>query len=1849
VADPNVCQYWSPLEPKVCKYWNGICTYVSEADGSRAEYYPYCNLIGTKSICDQYDAGLGEGESTTEARCILPDVHRHVVDRLSQDGSKWVTIPAVDGDGNYVSLTDADYSRITKYNKDHCKFGSGDGTSVECSAFSPYHLGFSTIQPDDKDATLGYDQEGYTTGSGLTYRLPLSYEVFNLRAILSKCYWWDESYEEFTIYPDTGQVKPIEFKCTHPDSGYVNTFSEFRKDDINRRYVPPCNGCKPECQYYTGVCWQYCIDEKMRQGDKVLAEQILELRYYLRKNRWNAHKFAKAFKDPQIYAWAGTLKYAYDVNSPLSIVNWNIDAYKTEITDFEDFEVSAQGERLTTGTKEKDGKEDYPTLVRALNRGPFTPLIRNKFYKDSSNMKTFEASSLSHDSVLLVGDVFFQSPTYAINLSDPDLSFLANQFRTFFYKQTGSDNPDDLIRAVNDGTAEFEAEEHYYESMSEVKAAFKVQEEFDDFYDRFDKAITRLITYWPEKVSTNELSEDFVDFNMFYIDVPTFWGENIIMVLNQGSGRWEFDLLHLNKLFCGGVIAQTSFELRGEGDATIDYLPNYEQDFFAHTNNNGLITFEFKPFDNKEGKSAVASYVYNDYACEVLPANPLQIEETTSYHLGYTLYKVELELTTIENEYIRFMGNAGYAIVEIPDENIHNVHKDWEVENLKLVVTTGYTEEGNPITETIDMEIFEKCTDRLETNQMIVRPKNISEFKTPCEVELTFDSLYYYEKRSFGEEPELVGEPVREDFLGEDDNVVYVDSASIKKVGDHYELTEFGRYTLLISVVYKGAVTNRIKGVMRTKMLTWVRQPFCRDVEIQYSWTADYRHARLLPEYVCYGKTSFKFDNELITRTYTPLCGDHNLHPLTGTGPMWYPYNSCEEVAPYPVDQLLGRVTSLTNMPMEVFTDEESDHGAHDMRMLGPQGKFGEICGNHASVWNCTCDWSYCNYYKAGEENRFTGWGRYRCGLDAEAKTECTKNGGDLPKFGNPFRDFLRSFRSIDNVFYYRLQGTEYSRRQKWLPLYYFYNNADITAELAGYYPCELYTKDLNSPFVHPMGLYLADGQIEGVNISESIEDDRYDFDDVFKVNYTKTPIKYPYPTNLQFEGASLLIPYYTYKDLPGVGDKSIQWAWQEIWKSIERENPDISLIFEDYDLYDQYSDVGSNSASGDSLEVDEESFKVEEVIITLPYTLDTLYKDTKYKDTKMPFNLKGPFSFCEIEHPPYEYDAFLKEHRLVLEEDNYMIFLIAPPRNDDGSYSDPKFYLQIAHPSALSPGTKEFPLNPVPPPIGIGDARAFGTSGDWDDVGGDVYGICTNSPWTNEVDLFHVAVDTEEEKAEEEDRVIVIYDDIGDKVKTYYQRGLKVSIDENSLKYLPKVKELMNTSRYEVEFSKTPTYISETNKYASIEPGEPYPVEHCFEFGYYAEDEELDFIFHFDNANYKAAVERIVIMYKFGSEVIEVDKDENPTKRRFFHRPALELAHSDAGLIYDDVYSINGMQISTITDVGVLDDDSKVDEKPFVVEYNATAAEILDPHDKWRVRLRVKPRANELEEHQINPSDEQVVFIKCIYVYDSSYRTAREDIETHERKYRISSGFHGDFPPHGYESGLLLRPVAPTIPEYSTVYQRDTVGGIVGQGGLDDDHKTMNKIRGRLMFECHEDEEPLPVNTLEKMEQEQEEIYNDIAIKNGATSFSLKAVIPPGFNYKLEEAGAHYPELWRCQFLNTMILPLTPVEAAKPYSPEGFYFDWDFSNFHWEARCAGSQFGVFSVGSRQVFEYKLYSAFDPDLTFTPEWAIVVYYNSIGKLLVSPWDYLKNIVETREGFAERELANLSYPPPVEAF
>jgi hypothetical protein len=207
---------------------------------------------------------------------------------------------------------------------------------------------------------------------------------------------------------------------------------------------------------------------------------------------------------------------------------------------------------------------------------------------------------------------------------------------------------------------------------------------------------------------------------------------------------------------------------------------------------------------------------------------------------------------------------------------------------------------------------------------------------------------------------------------------------------------------------------------------------------------------------------------------------------------------------------------------------------------------------------------------------------------------------------------------------------------------------------------------------------------------------------------------------------------------------------------------------------------------------------------------------------------------------------------------------------------------------------------------------------------------------------------------------------------------------------------------------------------------------------------------------------------------------------------------------------------------------------------------------------------------------------------------------------------------------------------------------GLIGSAG---ELKSMNKIRGRIMKETHDDKEGLPVNTLSSMEQEQKRIYDEIAVKEGSTSFSMRSVAPPGLEDKLEEVGATFPGSWTCNFKNTIVLPLSSLDKPVPYSACGEFWDWDFSDFHWESRCAGSTSGPFSVGSREVFEYRLFSACDGEALAGAQDALNVYYQGIGKLLVVGMNYLvggspSEIAATK---AESNETTYSNPSPVDTY
>jgi len=814
----------------------------------------------------------------------------------------------------------------------------------------------------------------------------------------------------------------------------------------------------------------------------------------------------------------------------------------------------------------------------------------------------------------------------------------------------------------------------------------------------------------------------------------------------------------------------------------------------------------------------------------------------------------------------------------------------------------------------------------------------------------------------------------------------------------------------------------------------------------------------------------------------------------------------------------------------------------------------------------------------------------YRGGLQGNELFKCIANGGDPPKFGNVFRDFLRTFRSMDNVDYYYFSGRQFLRRRKWLPMPEFYALSDVTADTNDY-PFLSYSSndfyDDGGSFVHPMGLMLANSKIEDVDIGEELNLERYKFEEVFDTHSSTASLYYPYPKSpcLKMVGGELrpIMSWYTYKDysgkvpegedVPEGGDASsysIQWAWREIWKDINR------LGKREIDYYD----AGITECCQKSKPLED---------------TDKYVKHT----------------FFDYYYPPYKYDCTLKEHQLVCDErieGSFYTVFVSPPSFD-------LFYNAVSEQYII--------YNYFTVSIDENQKRSFDLDGNWDIINQRdtwdavdywTYQVCTKDWFIdmsvpnigNDVTLFtdcypvleyylekacrpdgdYIACNLHDEKTQkafrEAGRVIESYDDVGELVEEFYSRGLQVALNKDKLAYLPLFTSLLDFDKYDIKFSNSPEIFTESkyiigSKYDGAVTGEWFSNnEYCYRINYMCDNtEEIEISFKIlkDIEGAVAlkdsgigAITRIECTYLFGAE--EDSEEYNKKAMKFsgnlFHIPSVSISVWGASEGHLTRYECTGMSLANKEDNGVREElcsyNFELDGKDiYDVKYSEaqmrwemiTHASKLDLTRYVKIQFNVTPTGEEinkksgLKDYYSNCNN--LVSIQCIKLYHTNFASGEEQIETYERKYNISSGKHGDFPPHGYNStGSLLYP---SLTDASTVYQKDSIGGVVGMPDSSGACKTMNKCRGRIMGKCHVDKESFieadffqggesggggagrsfggdgesfgggGEADLYEWEGKQKKIH-DAVVDSGDVSFQMTAVCPPGIKEYLDKAG---------------------------------------------------------------------------------------------------------------------------------
>ena len=1634
----NICQYWCDYEPSVCSNWNdGKCI------DTEAANYPYCNRIGTMVECTSYEGNAGAKIN----RCILPDPRRHTCNKNT--GKKWTSI--LNGK--------VDYSDISGYNEFQC---DGSGTDTTCSGYSPHHLGFGIIQPSsDEDISLQYPEKPCLTGDELGYRLPTHLVVYNIRAKLSKCHWWKADSGVFTVNPQTGKSELSEWKCQC-------TVDTTKYNDFSNEFGPPCNGAKPECSNYTGICWVYCIDEKLEFGDPILAEQIHELRYYHREDDWTVEAIEKLFIDEgYLYTWddkdptkdeeiaendtevngslKGFISEKLDENGNLE--EYEIPSIKVSMSTFDKFTLDHEDLVLSTGTTVDSELENYPTLIRELQQLPLSPIIKSKFnsiqsgfYNDSDPINIFETPYLNKTTkITICAKLFYSSQAYALNLSDKELSTV-------------------LPREL-----------YYFDDVYSIEAALS-DENFNGFKKRFSNTMDALLNIFPDKIIYNSFSQE--DFT-FLADIEILGSDqtadgsnnNTFIVIQEYGGYATYDKITVRKSVIGGVVIQTSFNIEGEGNDVIPPVPHFEKSFMAEKNDNAKINFQFCPFIT-DGYTTEALYLYNDALYE----DPKQGTNL----IAHKLYKSTEPSYVLGSHEFKMVGSNGLILIILDHPYINNIFRPWEVESIFVA--------------DCEMEIFKHSSEgTIPVNQLLIRPKDLSTFSAVCKETTTIilNNLSYWEKRSFEEEP-FSEDAIEQEYptLGWSNSL---DAGIIS--GDYnstFEITEF-KFTMTLCMIMADS-SGRPFCQTRVKPLGMVKQVACPEVEVFYNWAATYSYYQNIPSCVnCCGPRQEVHLESGIKKTMKPLCGDH--FECAGCYPaaVWWPFNRCQDYMSY------SQVTNLDNYDIsmrELFKDKDADgnfiHGSHDMRMLCPDEHFART-GLGCPPRDCFCDFETFNWHKQSDYY-FNGFAKLRSGVSPTQVSiwaECGSN--PVMQFGNELRSVLRTYLTTDQVLYMRNDFRPPRVESLLMPAAQMFSNSDITLDSFDDEPWSYYCSNEGPNVINQLGFLLANS-FDGIDINEEIDvETRFRFDDIIESTFASN-LAYPRTTGkyIRVVGDSIVTPWYEFKTYPGT-DQAIQWAWREPWKQLER-----FYIGNDFNSFGEFI----------------ESFSEE---------------NTAVNNMKAPFkNGTGIFSALEITYPEYKYDYVAQEFRLVANENESAQIKFFPPDGGKDEYTgEYSGYISIQ----LNDGPQRYMTLEggwLTEEQLAEDSPDYAEQQEDDDTLSDyntqLYDKCTDvtpieqdeeqeepsrEKWLSEVSLFDTGYDdSSEEKAEEDKRMYQDLDSWGDFWKYYFQRGLSVEILVGA----------MNTFPLQL------TYVGTMEgDYAKL-----------------SAQTVANFSMAFDGLK---TIGKISISYKLGEEsVLE--------ETYIYNAPTISIYT----FIQDPDGGMDGGELGDLIHSETLSNERNTDESTEItterVEWRNTWDYII--HGKNGIILEAY-----LDPANISTSGNNVFEITNIQVYEEVLAEATEPIAIYERKYYVSYGNSGNYPPQGKDGEKVLTPIHDWA---STCFQVDDHSGVKGILNSDGPFVSMNKVRGRSMSEVRPDEEVL-TGQISEIENLQKVLFDEAADKVQPNS-SMKIIMPPGLENLLKKNGVTLSLPSTLNLNNTLINPLAEINQFPQMAAGGHAYD---------------------------------------------------------------------------------------------
>jgi hypothetical protein len=1395
----GACQYWIRGLPAVCENWNHKklkCGYQFENVADKPSGYGLgsCDMLGRRSWCSKYEGGE---ENLEEYVCVAPCPERSGLGKqITVSGTVSGTVSV-----NTLSYRPVLPSEIKGYNADEDGVGRCDGwgmgrgnqkeeyTLLEqiyldppiCRHYRPQQMGFGAIQPHPfhgseeagqpfnpkvnwipKTLKKLHDGSKADPLTALNIRLPYAFQVYNIRAAVQKCAHWKNDTPSYFNVSDESDISlnsiymEDESYCECQDSSLCDPFRNttdawtsgltYILQDVWAPYGGiVCNGAKPECPCYTGK-WIYCIDNNLRDGMRITADQIFEMRfwasnwasqeeydaYYLKKpgvtkdehadeSTADIYTFTKWRKinvnDPNESEMLG-YKHHMCMPAPLNMRDFDPDVY------IEKTPVEYPKARNFKGTSMIGGEVTYPTLVRALD----DPLF---FIPD----------------ILLIYPYFSKDPWEATPCDQQEYENICyhdtNSMDAAYISAVGKCLEDKTIYVVNKDLLEVKTESSrkVFEYMDKYarssQATFAEQSVFNDFMEDFiDECIEE-----PLGFSTDQTDENGY-FNINDIELLINKLNNLYIICDytgDTSPAYTYRKVKVQSRYWGALIEQSQAIHKQLEAPTANYFPE-----------------RFNPAVTVHGSvNTTRGEVYSVFSTHATYGYGLTGD--TAYY-SYCINEYEEEVDDVEKW--SPIGSSSYIWAEIDDVELTYL---FEFEVIEAYLTyTGDTEEGKKRINFCGQDAYE---DNVDVALSFEYPLNSTERKTipPNAVILKANSpmafsnndwtlyiKYRYEKLETHLGDSVVW-PTTVDFGL--DKFVPSRYTVVHEMGEeHFTIAGVGGYESRGSAKVMAYIVDenyRIQAAAATKMLLQGCEIGCRSVDIYYKYTADALGYDLQPAYGFFtwrgsptanrtgnveehaeGVTVEEFFKEGMTHVKKANCGDHQCNPGNCIGPMWFPFETCTEQDYYNVlngaAECTMAITEIKDAVGEAFSwathFKPTVYPGYWRYCAAPEYEAWVTPGGN---WASACGSSFFYHYSRAEMSgmRFTGWGNKKAKIDVEAYLAYD---WALPPFGNGGRGYVERYLTRDYVSFFDLSGPMPEVKYEYMPM--IFDKEDIIQDLDCFA-----VEDEYSPLHEPFSHFSMLSNYVSSTLGEEMSGERYRFKDIIEVVFHANCM-YPYPLIHLYNNIYRVMRY-------GFKNNEHVWAWPDWWKELERN-------------------------------IDEEENK---------------------------------FTFVTLVRPEYYFDYNKEEHRFITYEGEHTIIFQPPtgeenlePGDDSKSAVYPSICLDGKYPRYFNIVYDSYGAEQVEwmDESGTGEEGASGGD-DGEGTEGSIYELANNgindngikngdseTQWGHD---FNTLFDEESGDEPSEDRKLYLgKDELGEDVYVYYNTGLIANITKDRLIYLP-------------------------------------------------------------------------------------------------------------------------------------------------------------------------------------------------------------------------------------------------------------------------------------------------------------------------------------------------------------------------------------------------------------------------------------------------------------------------------